>query len=45
MKEEKNKTKKENQIKNWQKENKKAIEKYNKRVFRNGLFSDGLRFF
>lgn len=45
MKEQKNKTKKEIQIKNWQKENKKAIKKYNKRVFKNGFFSDGSRFF
>lgn len=30
---------------NWEKENQKAIEHYNKRVSENGLFSDGLRSF
>ena len=32
-------------IKNWQKENKKAIDSYNQRIKENGLFSDGLRNF
>lgn len=29
----------------WQKENQKAIDSYNQRVNKNGLFSDGLRQF
>lgn len=32
-------------VKNWEKENKKAIDSYNQRVRKNGLFSDGLRQF
>ncbi len=32
-------------VKNWEKENKKAIDSYNQRVRENGLFSDGLRNF
>lgn len=32
-------------IKNWQKENKEAIEDYNQRITQNGVFSDGLRRF
>ena len=33
-------TKQSKQIKNWLKENKKAIAEFNKRVSKNGLFSD-----
>ena len=33
------------EIQNWEKENKEAIESYNKRISENGLFSDGLRSF
>ena len=36
---------KEAEIKKWEEENKIAIEEYNKRVSKNGLFSDGLRSF
>lgn len=32
-------------VKNWEKENKEAVDLYNKRVKKNGLFSDGLRQF
>ena len=32
-------------VKNWEKENKKAIDSYNQRVKENGLFSNGLRQF
>ena len=32
-------------VKNWEKENKKAIDSYNQRISENGLFSDGLRSF
>ena len=32
-------------VKNWEKENKKAIDSYNQRVKENGLFSNGLRSF
>ncbi|MBP9491072.1 MAG: type II toxin-antitoxin system CcdA family antitoxin [Aliarcobacter sp.] len=32
-------------VKNWEKENRKAIDSYNQRVRENGLFSDGLRQF
>ena len=32
-------------VKNWGKENRKAIDSYNQRVRENGLFSDGLRQF
>jgi len=32
-------------IKNWQKDNQKAIDSYNQRIKENGLFSDGLRLF
>ena len=32
-------------VKNWEKENKKAIDSYNQRIKENGLFSDGLRQF
>jgi post-segregation antitoxin (ccd killing protein) len=31
--------------KSWEKENKKAINSYNERIKKNGLFSDGLRQF
>ena len=33
------------EIQNWEKENKEAIENYNNRIAKNGLFSDGLRSF
>ena len=33
------------EIQNWEKENKEAIENYNDRIAKNGLFSDGLRSF
>ena len=33
------------EIQNWEKENKEAINSYNKRISENGLFSDGLRSF
>lgn len=36
---------KQHEIQNWEKENKKAIEHYNKRISENGAFSDGLRSF
>ena len=36
---------KQEEIKNWEKENKEAIENYNNRIAKNGLFSDGLRSF
>jgi post-segregation antitoxin (ccd killing protein) len=32
-------------VKNWEKENQKAINSYNERIKKNGLFSDGLRQF
>ena len=32
-------------VKNWEKENRKAIDSYNQRVKVNGLFYDGLRQF
>lgn len=32
-------------IKNWEKENREAIDLYNQRIAQNGLFSDGLRSF
>lgn len=33
------------EAKKWEEENKIAIEEYNKRISKNGLFSDGLRSF
>ncbi|MCB9097635.1 MAG: type II toxin-antitoxin system CcdA family antitoxin [Arcobacter sp.] len=33
------------EIQNWEKENKEAIESYNERIAKNGVFSDGLRSF
>ena len=36
---------KEEESKRWEEENKEAIDEYNKRVTKNGLFSDGLRSF
>ena len=36
---------KDDKKKQWEKENKEAIESYNKRISENGLFSDGLRSF
>lgn len=36
---------KQEEIKNWEKENKDAIENYNQRISQNGVFSDGLRSF
>lgn len=36
---------KQEEIKNWEKENKEAIESYNERIAKNGVFSDGLRSF
>lgn len=36
---------KQEEIKNWEKENKEAIENYNQRISQNGVFSDGLRSF
>ena len=36
---------KQEEIKNWEKENKEAIENYNQRISQNGIFSDGLRSF
>ena len=36
---------KQEEIKNWEKENKDAIENYNQRISENGVFSDGLRSF
>lgn len=36
---------KQEEIKNWEKENQKAIESYNERIAKNGVFSDGLRSF
>ena len=36
---------KEKEAENWQKQNREAINSYNKRVEENGLFSDGLRSF
>ena len=36
---------KQEEIKNWEKENKEAIDSYNQRLSENGLFSDGLRSF
>lgn len=36
---------KEKETQKWEEENKEAISDYNKRVSRNGLFSDGLRSF
>lgn len=36
---------KQEEIKNWEKENKDAIENYNQRISQNGIFSDGLRSF
>lgn len=32
-------------VKNWEKENKEAIDSYNQKVKKNGFFSDGLRSF
>jgi len=32
-------------VNNWEKENSEAINSYNKRIKKNGLFSDGLRLF
>ena len=36
---------KQHEIQNWEKENKEAIESYNERIAKNGVFSDGLRSF
>jgi antitoxin CcdA len=36
---------KQEEIKNWEKENQEAIESYNERIAKNGVFSDGLRSF
>lgn len=36
---------KEKEAQNWEEENKEAINDYNQRVAKNGLFSDGLRSF
>ena len=36
---------KQEEIKNWEKENKEAIDSYNQRISENGVFSDGLRSF
>ena len=36
---------KQEEIKNWEKENKEAIDSYNQRISENGLFSYGLRSF
>ena len=36
---------KEKEAENWEKENIKAINEYNKRIEKNGLFSDGIRSF
>ena len=33
------------EIKNWEKENKEAIDSYNQRISEHGVFSDGLRSF
>ena len=33
------------EIKNWEKENKEAIDSYNQRISEQGVFSDGLRSF
>ena len=36
---------KQEEIKNWEKENQEAIESYNERIAKNEVFSDGLRSF
>ncbi len=36
---------KQEEIKNWEKENQEAIASYNERIAKNGVFSDGLRSF